>query len=386
MRRRPVSRVCGEKRRVRGELGVVPGASMSDEKIDRAEVDRVLAAIDEADRKIVAGIDERMRAIGRLVQFKEQEPDEFFRMPRDPDYLSRAVEHSTEAPQAVESIMREVLSYSARRLEPKHVLYVGAPGGFAHLAARQHFGSAAEFQSADTIRSVIEDVGRGRVSAGVVPLETSSDGAMTATLHGLAESEVRVCGEVTVPSSYHLLSMTGNLSDIEKIFGARSALAACERFLATDFGKSAIIDVPSGQDAVDFVREDHGAAVVGTELLSELHGLRTARERIEDFTGVETRFAIIGSGLPSRTGKDRTVLAMAVHDQPGALYKSLQPFADRGINLTRVESRPTTGAAWRYLFFVEMDGHVTDRPVLTAIEELRNISRHVKVLGSYPRP
>ena len=133
-------------------------------------------------------------------------------------------------------------------------------------------------------------------------------------------------------------------------------------------------------------REDHGAAVVGTAMLRELHGLIIARERVEDAAGRETRYAVVGSELPSRTGRDRTVIAMAVGDAPGALYDSLKPFADRDINLTRLESRPTQGAAWRYLFFVEMDGHVTDRPLLTAMDELRNVSRHVKVLGSYPRP
>ena len=230
--------------------------------------------------------------------------------------------------------------------------------------------------------TLLEDVQKERASFGVLPLETSSDGAVTATLLGLAGADARICAERTVTTSYHLLSGTGNATDVEKVYGTRAALAACARFLARELPRATVIDVPSGEMAAELVREDHGAAVVGTEMLVELFGLRMARERIEDRTHVETRYAVVSDELPSRSGKDHTVIAMAVHDAPGALYESLKPFAARDVNLTKLESRPTP--QWRYLFFVEMDGHVTDRPILTALEELRGISRYVKVLGSYP--
>ncbi|MFW5876443.1 MAG: prephenate dehydratase, partial [Myxococcota bacterium] len=115
------------------------------------------------------------------------------------------------------------------------------------------------------------------------------------------------------------------------------------------------------------------------------YGLVPVRERMEDVAGIDILHGIVGNDLPPRTGSDRTVLAMAVQDSPGALYQGLQPFANRGINLTRLESRPAIGKPWKYLFFVEMDGHVTERSVLTAIDELRDISRFVKILGSHPR-
>jgi chorismate mutase/prephenate dehydratase len=114
--------------------------------------------------------------------------------------------------------------------------------------------------------------------------------------------------------------------------------------------------------------------------------LKLIDDRLEDDSDVVTRFGVIGNRLPSRTGQDRTVLAMAPGDEPGALHRALQPLADREINLTRVESRPSTGTQWRHVFFLEMDGHITDRAILTAVEELRRIARYAKVLGSYPRP
>jgi chorismate mutase/prephenate dehydratase len=271
-------------------------------------------------------------------------------------------------------------------MAPRTVAYAGSEGGFAHAAARKHFGASATFRSAPSVGAVLEEVTRGRASGGVVPLETSTDGAVTATLHGLVQADVKICAELTMPQSYHLASETGNASDIEKIYGATHAVAACERFLRERFPRATVLDVPSADVAAQFAKEDHGAAAIATDIVVPSHDLRIIHERIEDVTGVETRFAVVGHDLPPRTGTDRTVLAMAVGDGPGSLHRSLQPFADRSINLTRLESRPSHGTAWRHVFFVELDGHVTDRPVLTCIEDVRAVSRMVKVLGSYPRP
>lgn len=354
---------------------------------DQDAFDAILAALEEADSELVAVLDRRARATVDLHQLQAAAPDAFFRVPRDEERIERARQRVREFPtESVEVVLREVFGACQARVKPLTVAFLGTRGGFAHLAARRRFGSAASFHAYEQVSEVLEEVARGRASFGVLPLETSSDGAITATLHGLAQSDARICGELTVQTSHHLLSRTGNFGDVDKVYGQRAALAACERFLLRELPRATVIDVPSGEVAAELSEADHGAAVIGTDLLIELHALQIARERVEDGMATETRFAIVGSDLPSRTGVDRTVIAMAVHDAPGALYASLKPFADRDINLTRLESRPAQGAAWRYLFFVEMDGHVTDRPILTALEELRSISRHVRILGSYPRP
>jgi chorismate mutase/prephenate dehydratase len=151
-----------------------------------------------------------------------------------------------------------------------------------------------------------------------------------------------------------------------------------------------LLDVRSGLVAAELAAEDHGAgAVVAGFTEDDADGgraLRRVLERIEDKGGVDTRFVVIGHERPRRTGRDRTILALAVGDEPGSLYHALQPFADRGINLTRIESRSAMSAGWRYLFILELDGHMTDRGVVTAIDEVRNASRHLKILGSFPRP
>lgn len=348
---------------------------------------QIREALEAADRALIEALDARSKAVRRVNALRESDPDGYYALPRDLEVIERAREQVADFPAAcVESVFREVLAACDTIVGPKTVAYVGPEGSFAHVAARRHFGAPAVLRAVEGAAAVVEEVARGRVTFGVVPLETSSEGAITATLHGLAESEVRICGERTVASSYHLFSRSGNVADIEKIYGTAPAIAACERNLRTHFPRATVTDVPSGEVAAQLAHEEPSSAALGTDIIGELHGLERARERMEDMAGIEIRYAIVGNDLPPRTGSDRTVLAMAVHDTPGALYQALQPFANRGINLTRLESRPAIGKPWKYLFFVEMDGHVTERAVLTAIDELRDISRFVKILGSHPRP
>jgi chorismate mutase/prephenate dehydratase len=348
---------------------------------------RIHASLEAADDAVVEGLDARARAMRELVALKQRDPEGYYALPRDEEILAKAIELAKDFPrEGVAAVFREVLSASARVVAEVSVAFLGPEGAFAHVAARERFGRAAELRAVDSVNAVLEEVERGRARFGIVPLESSSDGTLTATLAGLLDAEVWICGELTIPASYHLVSHSGNPADVEKVYGAPAAIAASERYVRTAFPRAVVIDVPSGAIAAQFARDDHGAAAVATSVAADMHGLTVVRERVEDVSGVELRFAVIGKDHPPRTGKDRTVAALAVHDEPGALYKALQPFADRGINLTRLESRQGRGTTGRTVFFVELDGHVTDRPVITALEELRTTTRFVKILGSYPRP
>lgn len=343
----------------------------------------LLDEIEAADEALARALDRRAKASRDLVRAQEHDPDVFVRHAGVEDIVARLQGQLEAFPASgLAPVLREVLSACRSLAADLEVAYRGAPGSFAHLAARMHFGHAAVFTPLDDGESVLDAVTRGRHAFGVLPLETSTDGAVTATLVGLASSDARICAESTIDCTYHLLSQTGNAPDVEKVYGTRAALGNCQQFLTREFPRATLMDVPSGELAAELARGDHGASVVGTEMLQDLFGLRIITRDVGDERGVRTRYAVVGTDLPSRSGHDRTVIAMAVQDSPGALYSALQPFASRDINLTKLESRPTK--KWRYLFFTEMDGHVTDRPILTALEEVRSISPFVKVLGSYP--
>ena len=354
---------------------------------DQDELSRIRTAVEEADDALASALDARARAVKSFITLRTRNPDGYYTLARSAEVLGHLRERVREFPEhGIEYVLREVLSACDAMVRPVRITYAGPEGGRAHEAARKHFGASAQLVALDEVASVVDEVARGEASFGVIALETSSDGAVSATLDALASSDVKICAELTVPVSFHLVSRTGNAADFDKIYLTASAHQACERWLRAHCPRATLIDVSTLSVAAQLAAEDHGAAAIATQTIAEKLSLRFVKEHIEDETGIEVRYAVIGGDLPTRTGTDRTMLAVALHDSPGALYKGLKPFADRGVNLTRLESRPARGEPWRYVFFIELDGHLTDRPVLTATEELRAASRWLKVLGSYPRP
>ena len=353
----------------------------------RDRIAQLRTALDAADNDLVRALDARARAVREMAAIKEGDPAAFVSLPTSGEVVARLREIRRDFPaNALEPVVREVLSASAEMIAPVRVGVLGPAGGFAHAAAREHFGSRAIIQAFDGVNDVFAALERQAVSHGVVPLETSSDGTLFATLSGLAAGRARITAERSLAGHYHLFSKTGNAGDVEKIYGAASAFAVTSRALKADFARAPQLDMQSGIVAAELAAEDHGAAAVGPELLGEISELRIVRRNVEDDATVSLRFVVLGHESPRRTGRDRTVLALTLGEEPGSLYGALQPFAEREINLTRLESRRVASSGLGELFFLELDGHVSDRPVLTAIEEVRSKARNVRILGSYPRP
>ncbi|MBX3269996.1 MAG: ACT domain-containing protein [Sandaracinaceae bacterium] len=355
---------------------------------DERELARIREALERADGALVDALEARAQAVQALVALRAREPETYFAMPSAAEVVEAALARATHFPkEPLEHALREILGACASMLAPTRVAIPGPPGGFAEVAARRHFGSSADIEVLPSVARAFEEVERRRVSFALVPFETSSDGALSATIDALSDGDARISAEITIACSYDLVSRTGNAGDVENVYGTSDALAACAETLARELPKAKILDVKSARVALELAAEDHGAAAVVAGWSEHAPGgLRRVRARIEDQDGIETRFVVVGHERARRTGKDRTILGLAVRDEPGSLHRALSPFADRGINLTRIESRPVRGRSWRYLFIVELDGHVTDRAVLTAVEDVRAASRHVKVLGSFPRP
>lgn len=377
----------------------------------RDEMAQIRAALEQADGDLVSALDARARAIRSFVALRERDPEGYHVLPGTAEVLTRVRELHRDFPESgLEPVFREILGACAAMTAPVQVAVLGPEAGSTHLAARRWFGAQAEVRAYPSVADVFAEIDRGRAAHAVVPFETSTDGALSATLACLVDTGAKVIGETTMPNAWHLYSRTGNAADVEKIYGAATTIAMCERTLKTEFPRAALLDVRSGLVAAQLAREDHGAAALGSELLEEptmqlgsrrserprpertsdrpsvTEALRVVRRNVEDDPGATTRFLVLGQQQPRRTGTDRTMIVLALSEDPGSLYAALQPFAERGINLTRLESRPARSSAWRLVFFVELDGHNSDRAVLTAIDEVKARARHLKVLGSYPRP
>lgn len=349
--------------------------------------------IEEADTRLVAALESRAQAVKEFLALREQDPEGYHALPAGPETVERLRGSVHDFPsEGLDLVMREVMGVCASMIEPLDVAVFGPEGGFAHLAGQTHFGGAARFKGHESVKATYAEVDEGRATYGVIPIETSTDGTISASMLCLAGGGARVIGELSLATGLHLYSRTGNAADIEKIYGSAAALIAAERTLKGLFPRATMLDVRSGLIAAELAREDHGAAAIGTELLAEAQPtLREVRRHVEDVGGVQTRYVILARTATKRTGSDRTLLVLALSSEPGSLYAALQPLAERGVNLTRLESRPagdTPMAAYgaRELFFLELDGHASERSVVAALDEVKTKARHVKVIGSYPKP
>lgn len=358
-------------------------SEMSDFK---SKYERIRGEVEAADRALATALDQRVAAVRGLLALRAEDPGGYYSLPRDADVIARLAELVRVFPsEAVRPVLTEILSVCQRIVAPVEVVYTGMEGGFGHLAARGHFGAAATLRAVPTSEDVLSEVERGHCSFGLLPFETSYDGAVTNTVNLLARSDVKVCAEVPVRRAFHLLNQSGTADGVLRIYASASALNACERYLRDHFPNVELHDTRSGLVAADQAKQDPSYAALGTEVVAELSGLSFAVRNIEDLSDLHTRYVAVGNDYPPRTGEDRTAIALALHDAPGVLIDCLQPFAERKINIYRLETRPARGWEFRYLILIEVDGHITDRSLLAAIEALRTSSRYVKVLGSYPK-
>jgi chorismate mutase/prephenate dehydratase len=228
-------------------------------------------------------------------------------------------------------------------------------------------------------------VEKGRAHFGVVPVENSTEGMVTHTLDMFMESELMINAEVMLEIHHYLLSRTGRIEDIKKINSHPQPIAQCRSWLAENLPDVPVMDVASTAVAAQIASEDPTAAAIASELAATMYDLRVVKARIEDQVNNFTRFLVIGKNMAEKSGDDKTSIMFSVKDEIGILYQMLEPFSKRGINLSKIESRPLKKKAWEYIFFLDFAGHVSDPVVAEAIQELKGCCQFVKVLGSYPR-
>jgi chorismate mutase/prephenate dehydratase len=184
--------------------------------------------------------------------------------------------------------------------------------------------------------------------------------------------------------SHNLLSLTGKMEDIKRVYSHPQATAQCRGWLEKNLPGINIVEASSTANAAELSAKDQKAGAIASELAAKLYGLKIIQNRIEDIVNNYTRFLVIAKKYPSRTGNDKTSIMFSIKDRPGALYFMLEPFAKNKINLTKIESRPSRKKAWEYIFFVDLEGHIEDRKVKKTLEVVKKESLSLNVLGSYP--
>ena len=343
--------------------------------------------IDRLDGQILALVNRRARLAAEIGHIKRQEGASTYVPSREQHVLTRlATLNPGPLPnEAIQAIYREIIS-AARALEQKlRVAYFGPAATYTHMAAREQFGSQTVFVPVSTIPQVFAEVERGEADYGVVPIENSSEGAVAITLDLFIESPLKIIAERSLEIRHCLLSRTTRRTQIERVLAHPQALAQCRRWLAANLPGVPTEEVASNARAAELAVGNPRAAAIAGRLAAEHYKLKIVAEGIQDQSANFTRFAVLSRDTrPSQpTGHDRTSLLFSVRDEVGVLYRTLQPFAENGVSITRIESRPLKGRPWEYLFFIDVQGHVTDAPIIHALRAIESHCPLVKVLGSY---
>jgi chorismate mutase/prephenate dehydratase len=288
---------------------------------------------------------------------------------------------------AIRSVFREVISACLSLEQPMAVTFLGPEGTFSHMAARSLFGLAARYREATTIDGVFEAVKTGDARYGVVPIENSTEGSVTTTADALIESDLLVRQELVLDVAHSLLARPGTpLTAIERVYSHPQPLLQCRVWLAKNLPRAAQVQTSSTVVAAREALADERGAAIASRLAAEIiGGLEVLREGIHDRAENATRFFVIAKSDAPPTGKDKTTFAFGVRPGHGALREVLAVFDDAGINLTKIESRPSRQKRWDYVFLADLEGHRTEPTVAKALETLRERCEFAKVLGSYPR-
>jgi chorismate mutase/prephenate dehydratase len=350
-------------------------------------IDELRRAIDAVDSRLLELLNQRAELVIQVGRLKEVDNREFHVPSREREIYERLTTHN-RGPfpnEAVRSVFREIISASLALEAPMKVAFLGPQATFSHLAAMQQFGLSAELVPQKSIPAVFAEGEKGRALYGVVPVENSTEGVVSHTLDMFMESGLKVNAEILLEVSHYLLSRTGRLEDVKKVYSHPQPFAQCRQWLADNLPNVPLVDVASTTLAAQIVSEDYTAAAIASEYAASVYGLKIVKDRIEDQVNNFTRFLVIGKKMADRSGQDKTSLMFSVKDEPGILYRMLEPFAKRGINLSKIESRPLKKKAWEYIFFLDLVGHITDQLVTDAVQELQGYCQFLKVLGSYPK-
>lgn len=350
-------------------------------------LEQLRAEIDAIDNQLLSLLNQRAGLAVEVGQRKMKEAKRVFAPEREKRILQR-LEKLNEGPlrrDMLRPIYREIIS-ACRSLEHRlRVGFLGPEGTFSHQAAREQFGQSSELHPVPTISAVFDDVEHGRADYGIVPVENSTEGAVTATLDRLVNTSLTIKAESYLKVNLLLLSRSGRGDRVKRILSMPQPLGQCREWLKLHFPAVPVEEMSSTAKAAERAAEDDRVAAIAGIMAQERHGLKVVAAGIQDQPRNVTRFLVIGDdGIGRRTGDDKTSILFSVRHEPGALYRVLRPFADNRINMLTIESRPLKGRPWEYVFFLDVAGHVSEPRMERALDALRPRCVSLRVLGTYP--
>ena len=350
-------------------------------------LDDIRKEIDRIDRQLLALLNERADLVHEVGVVKKRDGLQIYAPEREEALLRKLVEmNEGRLPEkSVRAIYREIMSAALALEDDLKIAYLGPEGTWTHQAAIKKFGHSVEYSAQPNFAEVFDQVSRRRADYGVVPIENSTEGAVSHTLDLFVDSPLHICAQILLRIENGLMAAIPR-DEIRTLYSHPQVFGQCRNWILRHFPDADLVEVSSTTRAAEIAREKaaEGAAALGGPLAAELNGLTLLEECIQDRATNTTRFLVIGEKTCPSTGNDRTSLLFAIHDRPGSLVRALQAFEHFDINMSKIESRPSKRKDWEYVFYVDLAGHCEDDKLRDAISELEKHCSIVKILGSYP--
>ncbi|MDU7693736.1 MAG: prephenate dehydratase [Helicobacter sp.] len=349
------------------------------------KLEDIRAQIDELDCKLQALLNERANLALHVARIKAKTNEPLYRPEREAQILRNVLSRNSFGAMdddKIIAIFRQIISACLALESMQKVAFLGPLGTFTELAVRKHFGDSAQILPRSDIDLVFHAVETREANYGVVPVENSSEGAVNHTLDCFKTSDLSIIGEIELNISHNLLAAQDTeLLDIKIIYAHEQALAQCRKYLDANFKNAQKIAVSSNALAAQKVTKN--VAVIASEAAAKLYDLKILAQNIQDRQSNITRFLIIGKNSIGKSGADKTSLLIHAKDEVGALLSILTPLAKYNLSMTSIQTRPSVDK-WSYIFFIDLLGHVQDRSVQLAINEIAANVIQLKILGSYP--
>jgi len=353
---------------------------------DNPSLEDLRRQIDALDDQIVPLLNARAQIVVQVGKLKQQSGVPIYAPDREKAVLEkvRKVNKGPLSNRCLEAVYRELMSGSFALEKPLRIGFLGPEATFSHEAAVRKFGSSVEYLPLTEIQSVFEEVVRGHIDYGLVPVENSIGGGVVDTLDAFLHSSAKICAEVLMTIHHNLLAKEP-WEQIKTIYSKPEVFSQCRNWLSATAKGRDIQPAPSTSKAAELASQQPGVAAIGSSIAGEKYDLHVLFENIEDNPDNVTRFFVIGREPARRSGQDKTAIMFTTAHKPGALAEVLDVFKENGINLTDIEKRPSKKVNWEYYFFIDAQGHSDDPAMNTAIEAARQHCLQLTVLGSYPR-
>jgi chorismate mutase / prephenate dehydratase len=343
--------------------------------------------IDEIDRQLLDLLSHRADLVHEVGVVKKRDGLPIYAPDREDALLKRLCEMNCgRLPEkSIRAIYREIMSAALALEDDLKIAYLGPEGTWTHQAAIKKFGQSVHYSPQVNFADIFDKVARRAVDYGVVPIENSTEGAVSHTLDLFVDSPLHICAQILMRIENGLMASIPR-EDIRTLYSHPQVFGQCRDWILRNFPKADLVEVSSTTKAAQIARDEaeQGAAALGGPLAAEMYGLTMLESSIQDRATNTTRFLVLGEKTSPPTGKDRTSLLFAIHDRPGSLVRALQAFDHFQINMSKIESRPSKRKDWEYFFYVDLAGHWEDPALGKALCELGEHCAMVKLLGSYP--